>query len=87
MALAYLSPSKSALNTAEPHHQALIAKTVNEAILNITPITRRTALNATAVDKRIRAVVAATMSDMTRVMSNGYNDSVPLEQRAKFLEH
>ena len=59
---------------------------MNEAILNITPITRRTALNATAVDKRIKAVVAAAMSDMTRVMSKGYNDSVTLEQRTKFLE-
>ena len=44
------------------------------------------ALNATAVDKRIKAVVAATMYDMTRVMSKGYNDSVTLEQRTKFLE-
>ena len=68
------------------HHQALMAKAMNEAILNITPITQRTALNATAVDKRIKAVVAATMSDMTRVMSKGYNDSVTLEQRTKFLE-
>ena len=44
------------------------------------------ALNAMAVDKRIKAVVAATMYDMTRVMSRGYNDSVTLEQRTKFLE-
>jgi len=44
------------------------------------------ALNATAVDKRIKAVVASTMYDMTRVMSKGYNDSVTLEQRAKTLE-
>lgn len=44
------------------------------------------ALNATAVDKRIKAVVASTMYDMTRVMSKGYNDSVTLEQRTKFLE-
>ena len=27
------------------------------------------ALNATAVDKRVKAVVASTMYDMTRVMS------------------
>lgn len=44
------------------------------------------ALNATAVDKRIKAVVASTMYDMTRVMSKGYNDSVTLEQRTKTLE-
>ncbi len=44
------------------------------------------ALNAAAVDKRIKAVVASTMYDMTRVMSKGYNDSVTLEQRTKMLE-
>ncbi|PKB14971.1 alpha/beta hydrolase [Flavobacterium sp. 5] len=44
------------------------------------------ALNATAVDKRIKAVATATMYDMTRVMSKGYNDSVTLEQRTKTLE-
>ena len=44
------------------------------------------ALNATAIDKRVKAVVASTMYDMTRVMSKGYNDSVTLEQRTKTLE-
>jgi fermentation-respiration switch protein FrsA (DUF1100 family) len=44
------------------------------------------ALNATAVDKRIKAVVTSTMYDMTRVMSKGYNDSVVLEQRTRTLE-
>jgi uncharacterized protein len=44
------------------------------------------ALSAAAVDKRIKAVVASTMYDMTRVMSKGYNDSVTLEQRTQTLE-
>ncbi|MCQ4158655.1 alpha/beta hydrolase [Roseomonas sp. GC11] len=44
------------------------------------------ALNAVAVDKRVKAVVASTMYDMTRVMSKGYNDSVTLEQRSATLE-
>jgi fermentation-respiration switch protein FrsA (DUF1100 family) len=44
------------------------------------------ALNAAAVDKRIKAVVTSTMYDMTRVMSRGYNDSVTLEQRTQMLE-
>jgi fermentation-respiration switch protein FrsA (DUF1100 family) len=44
------------------------------------------ALNAVAVDKRVKAVVVSTMYDMTRVMSKGYNDSVTLEQRAQTLE-
>lgn len=44
------------------------------------------ALNAVAVDKRVKAVVASTMYDMTRVMSRGYNDSVTLEQRTQALE-
>jgi fermentation-respiration switch protein FrsA (DUF1100 family) len=44
------------------------------------------ALNAAAVDKRVKAVVASTMYDMTRVMSKGYNDSVTLEQRTQMLE-
>ncbi len=44
------------------------------------------ALSAVAADKRVKAVVASTMYDMTRVMSKGYNDSVTLEQRTKTLE-
>jgi fermentation-respiration switch protein FrsA (DUF1100 family) len=44
------------------------------------------ALNAVAVDKRVKAVVASTMYDMSRVMSKGYNDSVTLEQRRQTLE-
>ncbi|MGL4205066.1 alpha/beta hydrolase [Aeromonas veronii] len=44
------------------------------------------ALNAAAVDKRIKAVAASTMYDMTRVMSKGYNDSMKLEQRTQLLE-
>jgi len=44
------------------------------------------ALNATAVDKRVKAVVASTMYDMTRVMSKGYNDRMTKEQRTKTLE-
>jgi len=44
------------------------------------------ALNAAAVDKRIKAVVTSTMYDMSRVMSKGYHDSVTAEQRAQALE-
>jgi fermentation-respiration switch protein FrsA (DUF1100 family) len=44
------------------------------------------ALNATAVDKRVKAVAVSTMYDMSRVMSKGYNDSVTLEQRTQTLE-
>lgn len=44
------------------------------------------ALNAAAVDKRVKAIVTSTMYDMTRVMSRGYNDSVTLEQRTQSLE-
>ncbi len=44
------------------------------------------ALNAAAVDKRLKAVATSTMYDMTRVMSKGYNDGVTLEQRTKTLE-
>jgi len=44
------------------------------------------ALNAVAVDKRVKAVAASTMYDMTRVMSKGYDDGVTLDQRTKTLE-
>ena len=44
------------------------------------------ALNAVAADKRVKAVMASTMYDMTRVMSKGYNDSVTPEQRSATLE-
>lgn len=44
------------------------------------------ALNAAAIDKRIKAVVASTMYDMSRVMSKGYNDGMTREERTKALE-
>lgn len=44
------------------------------------------ALAAAAMDKRVKAVAASTMYDMTRVMSRGYNDSLTLEQRTQTLE-
>lgn len=44
------------------------------------------ALNAAAIDKRVKAVAGSTMYDMTRVMSKGYNDAVMLEQRTQVLE-
>lgn len=43
------------------------------------------ALNATAVDKRVKAVATTSMYDMTRVMSKGYNDAVNLADRTKTL--
>nr|WP_315191738.1 alpha/beta hydrolase [uncultured Albidiferax sp.] len=44
------------------------------------------ALNAVAVDKRVKAVAVSTMYDMARLLSKGYNDSVTAEQRAQMLE-
>lgn len=44
------------------------------------------ALNATAIDKRVKAVVTTSLYDMTRVMSKGYNDVVTLVQRTRTLE-
>jgi len=44
------------------------------------------ALNATAVDKRVKAVATTSLYDMTRVISKGYNDSITPEQRTKTLE-
>lgn len=44
------------------------------------------ALNATAIDKRVKAVATTSMYDMSRVISKGYNDAVTLEQRTKTLE-
>lgn len=44
------------------------------------------ALNAVAVDKRVKAVATSTMYDMSRVMSRGYNDSVTDTQRSQTLE-
>lgn len=43
-------------------------------------------LNATAVDKRVKAVAVASMYDMSRVMSKGYYDKMTLEERTKMLE-
>ena len=44
------------------------------------------ALNATAVDKRVKAVATTSMYDMSRVMSKGYYDKMTLEERTKMLE-
>ena len=44
------------------------------------------ALSTASIDKRIKAVVASTMYDMTRVMSKGYNDSTTPQQRNEALE-
>jgi len=44
------------------------------------------ALNAVAVDKRIKAVVTSTMYDISRVTAKGYNDSMTREQRTRLLE-
>lgn len=44
------------------------------------------ALNAAAVDKRMKAVATITMYDMSRVMSKGYDDAMTKEERTKLLE-
>jgi fermentation-respiration switch protein FrsA (DUF1100 family) len=44
------------------------------------------ALNAAAVDKRVKAVAVASMYDMSRVNSKGYFDAMTPEQRAEMLE-
>lgn len=44
------------------------------------------ALNAVAVDKRVKAVAVTSMYDMSRVMSMGYFDQTTPEQRTKMLE-
>src|SRR5688572_29171444 len=44
------------------------------------------ALNATAIDKRVKAIATTSMYDMCRVTSKGYNDIVTAEQRTKTLE-
>lgn len=44
------------------------------------------ALNAAAMDTRIKATVVSTMYDMTRVSANGYNDSMDEKARYKMLQ-
>jgi uncharacterized protein len=44
------------------------------------------ALNAVAVDKRIKAVATTSMYDMSRVMAKGYFDKLTPEERTKTLE-
>lgn len=43
------------------------------------------ALNATAVDKRVKAVATTVMYDMSRVNAKGYFDSTTPEQRTEML--
>ena len=44
------------------------------------------ALNATAVDKRVKAVATTSMYDMSRVNAKGYYDKMTIEERTKTLE-
>ncbi|WP_114821585.1 alpha/beta hydrolase [Chryseobacterium sp. KLBC 52] len=44
------------------------------------------ALNAAAVDHRVKAVATTSMYDMSRVMSRGYYDAVTPEQRTQLLQ-
>lgn len=44
------------------------------------------ALNATAADKRVKAVATTSMYDMSRVNAKGYFDSTTPEQRTQMLE-
>ncbi|RYZ21809.1 MAG: alpha/beta hydrolase [Chitinophagaceae bacterium] len=44
------------------------------------------ALNATAVDKRVKAVATTSLYDMSRVMAKGYYDKMTPEERTKTLE-
>ncbi|MGV3640151.1 MAG: alpha/beta hydrolase [Adhaeribacter sp.] len=44
------------------------------------------ALNAVAVDKRVKAVATTSMYDMSRVMAKGYYDKLTLTDRTKMLE-
>jgi len=44
------------------------------------------ALNATAIDKRVKAVATTSMYDMSRLMAKGYFDKMTAEERTKMLE-
>lgn len=44
------------------------------------------ALNAAAIDKRVKAVATTSMYDMSRVMAKGYYDKLTTEERTKTLE-
>jgi fermentation-respiration switch protein FrsA (DUF1100 family) len=44
------------------------------------------ALNATAIDKRVKAVATTSMYDMSRVNAKGYYDKLTTEARTKMLE-
>ena len=44
------------------------------------------ALNAAAIDKRVKAVATTSMYDMSRVKAHGYNDRLTIEERTKMLE-
>jgi fermentation-respiration switch protein FrsA (DUF1100 family) len=44
------------------------------------------ALNATTIDKRVKAVATTSMYDIPRVASKGYYDKITLDERTKILE-
>jgi uncharacterized protein len=44
------------------------------------------ALNATAIDKRVKAVATTSMYDMSRVMAKGYYDKLTTGERTKIME-
>jgi uncharacterized protein len=44
------------------------------------------ALNAVAIDKRVKAVATTSMYDMSRVMAKAYNDKLTPDERTRLLE-
>ncbi len=65
-----------------------VQPTVNSAAVGILGICGfgGFALNAAAMDTRIKAVVTSTMYDMSRVTANGYFDSMTSEDRQRLRE-
>jgi fermentation-respiration switch protein FrsA (DUF1100 family) len=44
------------------------------------------ALNAAAIDKRVKAVATTSMYDISRVSTKGYNDNMTSQEKTRFLE-
>ncbi|MGC2924821.1 alpha/beta hydrolase, partial [Enterococcus faecium] len=65
-----------------------VQKNVNPEKIGIIGICRwgGMALNAAAIDTRVKATVVSTMFDMTRVTANGYFDAMDVDARYKMRE-
>ena len=79
VALAF-DPSYTGESSGEPRRTASPDINTEDFMAAVDFLSKQNNLNAAAADTRIKATVASTMYDMTRVSGNDYNDAFDVEE-------